>query len=57
MPWKLSEFMTKRQDSLFAQPQAALQGAAMGCIMTKRQDSLFAQPQAARQGAAQGCAA
>jgi hypothetical protein len=31
MPRKLSEFMTKRQDSLFAQPQAARQGAAQGC--------------------------
>jgi hypothetical protein len=31
MPRKLNEFMTKRQDSLFAQPQAARQGAAQGC--------------------------
>ena len=52
----MNEFMTKVQNCTFAQPQAARQGASMGCIMTKRQDSLFAQPQAARQGDAQGCA-
>jgi hypothetical protein len=49
-------FLTKLQDSSFAQPQAARRGITKKCSsMTKLQDSSFAQPQAARQGNVQGC--
>ena len=47
--------MTKMQDSIFAQPQAAHRvDAEERDFMTKQQDSCFAQPQAARQSKAQG---
>lgn len=49
--------MTKMQERIFAQLQAARQGEVSGSsIMTNMQDCIFAQPQAARQGKAQGCA-
>jgi hypothetical protein len=49
--------MTKMQERVFAQPQAARQSEfSRSSIMTNMQDSIFAQPQAARQGKAQGCA-
>ena len=49
--------LTKMQDNIFAQPQAAHRvDAGERDFMTKQQDSCFAQPQAARQGKAQGCA-
>jgi hypothetical protein len=47
--------LTKLQDSIFAQPQAAPRvDTGERDFMTKLQDSCFAQPQAARQGKAQG---
>jgi hypothetical protein len=48
--------LTKRQDSLFAQPQAAREGNVQGCtLLTNMQDSIFALLKVARQGNVQGC--